>query len=165
VTGPEIQGVRNAISDRLGRCTIPALPPGIVSLRLTHPGYQATVVENIRIQLSRTTALGTVLLQQSVYDLPEVVVSSERAYIDANSSTYGSNLRPVELDALPMDRDYRDMVSMLPQSNLSYFGDGVNIGGATGAENKNVVDGVEVTDPLIQGSGTVLPYTSSGRWR
>ena len=50
------------------------------------------------------------------------------------------------------------MVSMLPQSNLSYFGDGVNIGGATGAENKNVVDGVEVTDPLIQGSDTVLPY-------
>ena len=158
VTGPEIQGVRNALSDRLGRCTIPVLPPGIVSLRLTHPGYQATVVENIRIQLSRTTALGTVVLQQSVYDLPEVVVSSERAYIDANSSTYGSNLRPIELDALPMDRDYRDMVSMLPQSNLSYFGDGVNIGGATGAENKNVVDGVEVTDPLIQGSGTVLPY-------
>ena len=158
VAGPEIQGVRSALSDRLGRCTIPVLPPGIVSLRLTHPGYHPTVVENIRIQLSRTTALGTVVLQQSVYDLPEVVVSSERAYIDANSSTYGSNLRPVELDALPMDRDYRDMVSMLPQSNLSYFGDGVNIGGATGAENKNVVDGVEVTDPLIQGSGTVLPY-------
>ena len=97
-------------------------------------------------------------MKQSVYDLAEVVVSTDRAYIDANTTTYGSNLRPEELDGLPMHRNYQNMVTILPQSNTSYFGDGVNIGGATGAENKNVIDGVEVTDPLIQGSGTTLPY-------
>ena len=50
------------------------------------------------------------------------------------------------------------MISLLPQSNLSYYGDGVNIGGATGFENKYFVDGVEVTDPLLGVSSTYLPY-------
>jgi hypothetical protein len=50
------------------------------------------------------------------------------------------------------------MVSLLPQANTSYYGDEVNIGGATGFENKYFVDGVEVTDPLIGASGTNLPY-------
>ena len=158
VTGPDVQGARTGASDRLGRCVIPALPPGIVTLRLSHLGYRPAVIENVRIQLGRTTVLGSVVMKQSVYDLAEVVVSTDRAYIDANTTTYGSNLRPEELDGLPMLRNYQDMVTILPQSNTSYFGDGVNIGGATGAENKNVIDGVQVTDPLIQGSGTTLPY-------
>jgi len=47
---------------------------------------------------------------------------------------------------------------MLPLSNLSYYGDQANIGGATGFENKYYVDGIEVTDPLFQRDGTALPY-------
>jgi hypothetical protein len=50
------------------------------------------------------------------------------------------------------------MTSLLPQANASYFGDEVNIGGATGFENKYFVDGVEVTDPLIGATSTNLPH-------
>jgi hypothetical protein len=158
VTGDELQGVRGTVSDDRGRCVILALPPGVVSVRISHPAYVTVLVEEVRIQLGSTASLGTITLRQSVHDIPEIVVSANRVIIDANSTTYGSNLRPAEVGDLPLSRNYRDVIAMLPLSNASYFGDAVNIGGATGAENKYVVDGVEVTDPLIQSSATALPY-------
>ncbi len=97
-------------------------------------------------------------MRQQIHVMPELVVSAGRVSLDANSTTYGSNLRPASFDNLPLDRNYKDVIAMLPLSNTSYFGDAVNIAGATGAENKYFVDGVEVTDPLIQSSATSLPY-------
>ena len=158
VTGAELQGVRGTVSDGAGRCVILALPPGLISVRLSHPAYHSVVFENVRIQLGKTTSLGDIALIQLVHDMPEIVVSIDRAEIDASSTTYGSNLRPADVDFLPLERNYKEMIAMLPLSNFSYYGDGMNIGGSTGYENKYVVDGVDVTDPLIQTSGTNLPY-------
>ncbi len=158
VTGSELQGVRVSVCDERGTCTILALPPGAVSIRISHPAYQPIIIENVRILLGKTTDLGEYTLHLSVHDMPEIVVSADNVSIDATSTTYGSNLSPPEFDALPLDRNYRDIITLLPQSNTSYYGDGVNIGGATGMENKYIVDGVEVTDPLLESNGTILPY-------
>jgi hypothetical protein len=158
VTGEDVQGVRRTVSDSRGRCVILDLPPGVISVRLSHPAYNPIVIDDVRVQLGRTSSPGTISMSQRVHDLPELVVSAGRMSMDVNSTTYGSNLRPAEVADLPLSRNYKDVVAMLPLSNSSYFGDAVNIGGATGAENKYVVDGIDVTDPLIQSSATALPY-------
>lgn len=158
VTGRDVQGIRGTVSDDRGRCVILALPPGIVAIRISHPAYGPILVENVRIQLGGTTHLGTITLQQQVHDMPELVISAQRIDMDMNNTTYGSTLQPAEVDVLPLSRNYKEVVAMLPMSNASYFGDAVNIAGSTGFENKYVVDGVEVTDPLIQSSATTLPY-------
>ena len=158
VTGSHVQGDRGAASDNLGYCNVLALPPGIVTVRLSHAGYQPVVFDNVLIQLGKTTGLGEIRLRQRTLDMPELVISGQRATIDPSTTTYGSNLRPSDFENLPVDRNYRSMVSLLPQANTSYFGDEVNVAGATGFENKYFVDGVEVTDPLIGASGTSLPY-------
>jgi hypothetical protein len=158
VTGAELQGTRGTTSDAKGRCEVLALPPGLTSVRLSHPAYDPVILENARVQLGKSTNLGTVRLHQATHPMPEVVVTADMRNTTVNSTTYGSNLRPGEIDALPLQRNYKDMITMLPLSNLSYYDDGVNIAGATGFENKYFVDGVEVTDPLFQVSSTVLPY-------
>jgi hypothetical protein len=158
VTGVELQGTRGTTSDAQGRCAVLALPPGRAMVRLSHPGYLPVTVDAVRIDLGKTTDLGLFTLRQHVHDMPELVISTNRVNMDVGNTTYGSNLRPAEVDNLPLSRNYQDVIAMLPLSNTSYYGDGMNIGGATGAENKYVVDGIEVTDPLMQSSGTALPY-------
>jgi hypothetical protein len=148
VTGPELQGVRGTVTDGAGRCVLLALPPGLVTVRLSHQAYQTTVCENVRIQLGQSTGLGTITLKEAVHDLPELVISIDRSTTGANSTTYGSNLRTADVERLPLNRDYRTLVQMLPLSNNSAYGEGTNIGGATGYENKFVIDGVDVTDPM-----------------
>ncbi len=158
VTGSDLQGIRGTVSDELGRCRVLSLPPGVVSVLISHTAYQPIVLNDVRVELGRVTSLGRITMRPALHDMPEVVVSADRVLIDATSTTYGSNLRPAAVDNLPLDRNYKEVVALLPLTNVSYFGDPVNIGGATGNEDKYFVDGVEVTDPLLQTSGTSLPY-------
>jgi hypothetical protein len=156
VTGPELQGVRGTASDGGGRCVLLALPPGLVSVRLSHQAYQTAECENVRIQLGKSTSLGTIVLKESVHDLPELVVSAEDLHLDANTTTYGSNLRATDVDGLPMSRDYKQVFANLPLGG--YGTEGLNVAGATGYENKYIVDGVDIGDPLFQTGSTRLPY-------
>ena len=158
VTGANVQGMRGGVTNDLGYCTILALAPGKIAVRLSHSAYQPVVVEDVLIQLGKTTSLGKMRLLSRTHDMPEIVISSQQPRIDPSTTTYGSSLRPSDVENLPVDRDYKSMISLLPQSNTSFLGDGVNIAGATGFENKYFVDGVEVTEPLFGESGTNLPY-------
>ena len=158
VTGPNVLGVRGGVSDHLGYFNILGLPPGNVSVRVSHAAYQPVVYEDVLIQLGKTTDLGEVRMRQHIHDLPELVISGERPGIDPQSTTYGSNLRSADFEKLPVERNYRSIVSLLPQANLSYFGDEANVAGATGMENKYFVDGVDVTESFLGYTGTNLPY-------
>jgi hypothetical protein len=157
-SGVNVQGIRGGASDDAGSCTILGLPPGKITVRLSHANYQLLSFQEVLIALGKTTSLGEIRLQQRVHDMPELIISAQRPVIDPTSTVYGANLRASDFENLPVERNYRSMTSLLPQANASYFGDEVNIGGATGFENKYFVDGVEVTDPLIGAISTNLPY-------
>jgi outer membrane receptor for ferrienterochelin and colicin len=92
------------------------------------------------------------------FQLSEIVVRDDRPAIDPTSTTFGANLATEEFEVLPIDRDYRSIVALLPQANTSYLGDGVNIAGATGLGNVYFIDGVNVTDPSLAATSTRLPY-------
>jgi len=153
-----LQGLRGTSTGDEGYFRIFALPIGSYKVKISFVGYREITFENVQISLGKTTNLGQIRLEQRTYNLREVVVSGERFTVDPTSSTYGGNLNSKDFENLPVDRNYRGMISLLPQANTSYYGDEVNIGGATGFENKYFVDGVEVTDPLLGNTGTNLPY-------
>ena len=153
-----LQGTRGTTSGPKGYFQILYLPVGEYSVLLSSVGYSSMRIEGVKVQLGRTTNLGEIVLSRQVIRLSQVTVSGEKQIIDPASTTYGENIRSTEFESLPVNRNYRDIVTLLPQANVSYYDDGVNIGGATGLENKYLIDGVEVTDPLFGATGTNLPY-------
>jgi hypothetical protein len=88
-------------------------------------------------------------MKPKVFEAPEVVVMDKRPALDLSSTVIGRNLNAKELDALPIDRDYRAAVAYVPHSNTSFLGDDLNIGGSSGLENMFVIDGVNVTDGYV----------------
>ena len=72
VTGSHVQGDRGAASDNLGHCNVLALPPGVVTVRLSHAAYQPIVFKGVVIQLGKTTNLGEIRLRQRTHDMPEL---------------------------------------------------------------------------------------------
>jgi hypothetical protein len=159
ITGSYLQGVRGGVSDALGYVNILALQPGRGSVKVSHSAYQPVSFENIVIQLGKTTSLGTVTLGGRTHELPELVISSVRSsLLDPGTTHSVRTMSAAEFEGLPVDRSYRSVVSLLPQANTSYFGDEVNVGGATGMENKYFVDGVDVTESFLGYTGTNLPY-------
>jgi len=159
VTGPHVIGHRGGLSDSSGYFNILSIPPGEGDVRVTHTAYQPVTFQQVVLELGRTTSLGSVMLRAHIPEMEEIVISRSTTAIDPRSNPH---LRFEQFEKLPVDRNYRDMTSLLPDANLSYMSYyedfGVNIGGATGDENKYFVDGVEVNDPMLGSRSTYLPY-------
>jgi hypothetical protein len=131
---------------------------GTYSVRFTTIGYREVVVEDVLVQLGSTTSLGEIRLQRQAVELPPIVVSGDRVVIDATSTALGATLESNTFSQLPLDRNYRSIAGLLPQANVSFLGDEVNVVGASGSDNMYFIDGVNVTDAYRANTGTNLPY-------
>lgn len=158
VTSPDLQGVRGISTDERGFFRLLALPSGEYNVKLQHVSYQPVTYESIHIWLGKTTTLPEVKLQQSSVEMAEVVVLGERGLLDPTSASSGANLRLEKFEVLPLDRNYRSIASLVPGADQSYYGDEINIAGATGAENRYFIDGHDVTNWYNGVGGTNLPY-------
>lgn len=158
VSGPNLQGTRRASTVDNGYFRVLALPPGIYDVRMTHISYHDVIFNDVVVALGRTTTLGELKLASKTLEMPEVVISHRRAIIDPTSTTLGGNLDSKTFEALPTERSYLSLATLLPEANASYFGDGTNFAGSSGLENMYFIDGMNVTDGLRAAAATNLPY-------
>ncbi len=158
VTGPLLLGTRGAVTDDNGFFQVFALPSGLCSAKISHVSYAAWTGTDVRVPLGATATLPDVRLAPAVLAGGEVVVAAEHTPIDLASASGGDNLTPADYEALPIDRNYQTIANLVPQANLSEFGDGIGIGGATGLETRYFIAGTDVTDPVSSSSSTILPY-------
>jgi hypothetical protein len=157
VTGPHLQGTRTADSDARGFFQVLALPPGIYQLRATRIGHRPLVVDGVEVILGRTSNVGELRLTAAPVELDAIVVSAARITLDPVHTTAGGTLAAEDYAALPVDRDYKSLITVLPHVNESLRGDAANVAGSSGLENQYYVDGVNVTDTKTGERATSLP--------
>jgi len=157
-SSPNLLGSRSARSADDGVFQVLGLPPGLYTLRVARIGFVTVVVDSVRVRLGRTEGLGDITLQPSAAQLTEVRVQAPIVTLDPARTTMGATLEAAEYASLPAERDYKSIMSILPHANVSYHGDAVNVGGATGLENMYYIDGVNVTSPVGAASGIALPW-------
>lgn len=158
VSGPSLQGRRGVPTNANGFFRLLGLPGGSYTVSLTHVSYQRSDIKDVVVNLGNTTSLGTVTLNQKAVEMNEVLVLGSRPFVDPVSADVGKTLSRKEFENLPIERDYRSVASILPHANMSYYGDGVEMGGATGIENRFYINGNDVTDSFRGLGGTNLPY-------
>jgi hypothetical protein len=159
VSGPSLQGSRVVEADAMGHFRLLRLPVGSYSVRITAIGYQPLLVEDVRVRLGSTTTLGQLRMQRArAVELPPVTVTASQVLIDPTSTNLGANIDARVFEYLPLERNYRSVVALLPHANQSFLGDEINVGGSTGLENIYYIDGVNVTEPYRASTGTNLPY-------
>lgn len=153
-----MQGERGTTSNARGYFYALKLSVGIYTVAISHVGKQTTTVEKVNVLLGKTTTLGEVILNEAAEEISEVIISSDKPVIDPGSTTIGLNLEQKAFENLPIQRDYKSVISLSPLATQSFYGDGVNVSGSTGWENAYFIDGVNVTDPTRIATGTNLPY-------
>lgn len=157
-TSPDLQGARQAVSAGDGVFTLLALPPGTYTLRVAAIGYRPVVIEGVQVQLGRVTGLREVPMEQAAVTLGEITITAPKVTLDPVRTTIGATLEAKDYAALPTERDYKSLITILPHINTSYHGDPANSAGSTGLENMYFIDGVNVTTPFRATGGTSLPY-------
>jgi len=163
VTSPSLQGQRTATTGQRGRFFIPALPVGIYRVQVRRIGYRPLAIEAVPVRLGETTSLPRVTLEPSAVQLAEVTVTAEAVGFDPRSTAQRILLDASRLDALPLERNFREIMLLAPSAIPSFLGsgterDGINIAGATGFENTYFVDGINITSPIRGETSIDLPY-------
>jgi len=158
VSGPHLQGSRETTTNRDGFFQLLLLPPGRYTLNAARQGLQPLQVREIVVQLGRTTAVGPLTLATQPIELKPVEAVVQRFLLDPVHTTAGGVLDAKDYDALPVERDYKALIAILPQVNDSHRGDPLNVAGSTGLENQYYIDGVNVTDTRSADRATSLPY-------
>jgi hypothetical protein len=158
IKGSNLQGSRGSTTDNNGYFIIYRIPAGQFNINISSVSYQPVTYEDITVRLGATTTLGIIQLNKKTIEIPEVVVYDKKSIIDPTSTTTGGALSYKTFDALPTDRNYLSMITLIPQVNESYLGDKPNIAGSTGPENIYYIDGTNVTNVENASSSVNLPY-------
>ena len=158
VSSPSLQGTRITQTTKEGFYRFLLLPPGFYTLKFSHISYKPVTIDSIQVRLGRTSEVGDLVMTEKPYELEEVLVRDSRSLLDPNSTATGGNFTKNEIESLPLQRDYKYIPLLLPQINVSFYGDKFSSAGATGIENRYLIDGVEVTEPIWFSQGISLPY-------
>jgi hypothetical protein len=123
--------------------------PGRYRILFDKTGFTRNEVADVIVLVGRTTNVDAAMKIGSVTQTVEV--SGAAAAIDTTSTMIAQNVTMEELDRLPKPRGFQGVAIFSPSVNTGYIEGGLQINGASSAENNYYIDGVS-TNSVIDGS-------------
>jgi len=139
---------RGASANAKGEYFILNLPPGNYTLVFSMIGYETVRVNQVRVQVDRTTTQDMVMKEASL-EMDEIVVSAEASLITKDQTSASAKISGDELKILPAD-GFLKTISLQAGVNRSAGGT-IHIRGGRASEIKYYVDGVAVSNPFSNG--------------
>ena len=138
-------GFRTSVrSDDAGRYRFQSLPSGRYALEASSSGRSRSTAADVLLALGQILELHFTL--PAVGAAETVAVIAETPLIDVKQSTRAVSTRQEEISKLPRGRDFTSVASLAISANLESKAGGVSVDGASGADNRFVVDGMDTTD-------------------
>jgi len=142
-----------------GMFRAPDLAPGRYTVKFELSGFSSAERSDVLVLLGRELELNT---QLSVGAQTETVQVRGEAtpLVDQRSTLIAHNVTAEEFDRLPKGRSFQSLALSAPSVNQGDVEGGIQVNGASGAENSFTVDGI-VTNSLVNGQSrqnTVFEY-------
>jgi hypothetical protein len=156
---PSLVGVSTAISDTDGSFRFPALPPGTYELTAKLSGFADKKLSGVTLLLGQTLKVDVAMALAGVTE--SVSVTAEAPLIDVKSNGAAATITKDVIERIPRGRDFTSIVAGAApgaDSESKAGGSGIQIDGASGAENRYIVDGMDTTS-LRTGSSQKTVYT------
>ena len=166
VTNNQTGAARTFVADSDGRYTAANLQPGRYKVVFELTGFSKVERDDVSVVLGRSFELNA---QMAVGALTETVEVTGVAnpLVDTRSTLIAHNVSSEEIDLLPKGRSYQSIALSAPSVNQGELEGGMQVNGASGAENSFTVDGV-VTNSVLYGQspsehGVRIPAGSAGQ--
>ncbi len=156
-TSPAI-GTVVGTTDGTGRYRFPRLPSGVYSIKASLEGYKPAEAKGINLTLGQIL---TVNLSLEVGSFEEtIVVTGEGAQIDVTQSATGTSISREQIELIPKGRDFTNIATQAPGVKNTAIAGGLSVDGASGSENRFVIDGIDTTEPIhgISGQGLITDF-------
>jgi hypothetical protein len=143
--------VQTTVTDGTGIYRFPALPPGQYDLSTTLAGFTPAKNENVVLVLGQLLTIDLSMAPATVSET--VTVTGESPLIDVKQNATFAVVAAERIDRIPKGRNFTDVLAAVPGANLESRAGGVSVGGASGSENRFVVDGMDTTNLQNGSSG------------
>jgi len=150
-----LQGERSTSTGADGRFRMPGLPPGDYEVWATLEGFKTVGQSGVVVPIGREITLEFRLLPSFS---EEVTVAGSPPLIDVTSAVTGTIVERETFEKLPIARTYLDLAFLAPGVIVGASArTRPSIAGASGAENRFIVDGLDTTDPGFGTLESTLP--------
>lgn len=144
-------GTLVAVTDARGEYRFPRVSPGAYKVTARLQGFQTYENSRVNVNLGDKATVNVTLKISSVTET--VVVTGERVQIAVGENQTAVAIGAEQIALLPKGRDFTSVVTQAPGvSNEANLG-GISVDGASGSENRFVIDGVDTTNPQDGVSG------------
>ncbi|MFN7925770.1 MAG: carboxypeptidase regulatory-like domain-containing protein [Bryobacteraceae bacterium] len=131
-----------------GQYVAKSLEPGHYSVRFEASGFTTYEVADVNLQLGKTLRVDGPM--QVARSEQSVQVTEAAPLIDTTNTTMAHNLTAEEFDRLPKARSFQNLAVLSTSVNSGDVEGGIQVNGASGAENNFTIDGIS-TVSLING--------------
>jgi outer membrane receptor protein involved in Fe transport len=154
VTSPALQGTRETVSDGNGVYTIPALPPGVYTVRFELAGFAPVVHDNAIVPLGSVGVIDALMQVATLTEVVNVTAQTSNALVVPTGQT---NLTSRELNTIPVGRTPVRIAEFAPglTDNAPNFGQ-VTISGGFAYDNVFLLNGVDLNDNLFGTANNVF---------
>ena len=149
---------KKTITDTSGNYSIAALPAGLYTLTVSHPGFSTQVFKDLEITLNRTLKFNISLEVGAVQQ--KVEVSAEIPLLETTSSSQGTTILPSQIVDMPINgRNYLDLMQLVPGVAINRQADlnsdtATPVLGERGNNASFLIDGLPNRDDLNGGAAT-----------
>ena len=143
-----------ATTDERGGYRFPRVPPGSYTVTAKLAGFNPAEVRNVNVALGDTVIAS---FQLEIGEISETIsVIGEAGQVDVKSSATASTIAGEQLELLGQGRDFTAIVGAAAGASIEGFLGGISIDGASGSENRFIIDGLDTTHPQDGTSGQAL---------
>lgn len=148
LTNTDTNRTYNAKTNTTGLYVVRDLEPGRYTVTFELSGFTKSQVPNVNIQAGRVLKVDANLTVGSTEQ--SVQVTEAAPLIDTTTTSVATNITSAEFENLPKTRTFQSLAYLTPTANQGDIEGGIQINGASGAENQFVVDGIS-TNSLMHG--------------
>ena len=148
VTASGGQGSLDTVADAQGLFSLSLAPARHLCRLGALQGFQTSKVSDVVVSLGQVKKVDFALPLAGVAETVSVV--AEAPLVDVKQSARSTNIRAEQVELLPHNRDFTSLITQAPGANNEPKSGGIMIDGASAAENRFIVDGMETTD-LVHG--------------
>jgi hypothetical protein len=146
--------VQSTVTNESGIYRFPALAPGRYDVSANLTGFAPAKNSNVILELGKVLSID---LSMAVAGVSESVqVTAESPLIDVKQNASVAVVASERIDRIPKGRDFTGVLSAVAGANIEPRAGGVSVGGASGSENRFVVDGIDTTNLQNGSSGKTI---------
>ena len=147
-----------AVTDADGRFMFPRLRPSVYKLTASLQGFTPAEVTGVALDLGKTLRVNFTLNPGTFEET--ITVTAETVVIDVTKTQVATSFTRESIDLMPKGRDFTSLVEQAAGSSNESLSGGYSIDGASGSENRFVIDGIDTTHPQdgLQGQQIITDF-------